>query len=249
MPEDPLHRQLADRLRQRIEGGEKGYRPGDKLATYRDLARVEGVGHTTMKLALRDLVDEGLLTARQGSGFRVAEPMVMRETTRWYKRGSGSPFFADERAAGRTPSILSHHSTTVAADEQVATLISADVGEEITQTDYVFGSNGRPVMLSRSWELLRFTRGRLEDPEGGPSADKGVLDRFDGLDVRASHVVEKLRARTATPDEAKRLQIRTGSPVLENLRTYHAGDLDLRFEAAIVVTSPDYRYVYTLPIA
>lgn len=233
-------------IRARIAAGT--YQPGQRLPSLKQVEAEFGVTRGPARQAYVTLVAEGTVEGRERSGYFVPERVTLRETSRWYRRGSGSPFYADERAAGRRPNLDSADSRVVPADEHIASLISAQVGEQVTQTDYVFSSDGRPVMLSRSWELLRITKGRLEGPEVGWSKDRGVLDRFDAMGVHATHVIERLRARAATADEARKLEVRPGTPVLENERTYVAGEDGLRFETAVIVTSPDYRQVYELPV-
>ncbi|SEE05309.1 FadR/GntR family transcriptional regulator [Streptomyces sp. TLI_105] len=68
----PSHAVVADALRQRIALG--GFGPGDRLPTERDLAAVFGVGRNTVRQAVRELADEGLVVTTLGrsGGTRVA---------------------------------------------------------------------------------------------------------------------------------------------------------------------------------
>ncbi|MEU6623002.1 FCD domain-containing protein [Streptomyces litmocidini] len=68
----PSHAVVADALRQRIALG--GFGPGDRLPTERDLAAVFGVGRNTVRQAVRELAEEGLVVTTLGrsGGTRVA---------------------------------------------------------------------------------------------------------------------------------------------------------------------------------
>ncbi|MBT2442142.1 FadR family transcriptional regulator [Streptomyces sp. ISL-36] len=68
----PSHAVVAEALRQRIALG--GFGPGDRLPTERELATVFGVGRNTVRQAVRELADEGLVVTTLGrsGGTRVA---------------------------------------------------------------------------------------------------------------------------------------------------------------------------------
>ncbi|WP_156723116.1 MocR-like pyridoxine biosynthesis transcription factor PdxR [Streptomyces apocyni] len=67
---------LTDALREAVRGGRLA--PGTRLPSSRSLAVDLGIARNTVADAYADLVAEGWLTARQGSGTRVAERSVPR---------------------------------------------------------------------------------------------------------------------------------------------------------------------------
>ncbi|MFM9369459.1 PLP-dependent aminotransferase family protein [Streptomyces sp. Da 82-17] len=71
-----VRRALTDALREAVRGGRLV--PGTRLPSSRTLAVDLGVARNTVADAYADLVAEGWLTARQGSGTRVAERAVSR---------------------------------------------------------------------------------------------------------------------------------------------------------------------------
>ncbi|MFJ3668554.1 PLP-dependent aminotransferase family protein [Streptomyces sp. NPDC090106] len=76
---------LTDALREAVRGGRLA--PGTRLPPYRSLAADLGVARNTVADAYAELVAEGWLTARQGSGTRVAERSEpLRPRTRVPKR-------------------------------------------------------------------------------------------------------------------------------------------------------------------
>ncbi|MFJ8536297.1 aminotransferase class I/II-fold pyridoxal phosphate-dependent enzyme [Streptomyces sp. NPDC093591] len=70
-----LRRGLTDALREAVRTGRLA--PGTRLPSSRSLAADLGIARNTVAEAYADLVAEGWLTARQGSGTRVADRAVM----------------------------------------------------------------------------------------------------------------------------------------------------------------------------
>lgn len=67
----PLYKQLKEHIRTWIESNR--LQPGDKIPTERELARLWGVSRLTVRQAIAELVEEGILYRVQGSGTYVAE--------------------------------------------------------------------------------------------------------------------------------------------------------------------------------
>ncbi len=251
MPEIPLHQQVAERIRRRVSGGEEGYRPGNKLRTYRELAEVEGVGETTMKLALRALVDQGVLTVRQGSGSFVRQPPATRDTDRtWYRRGGRSSHKAAQRAAGHTPRVTCD-STVQPAPDDIAGRLGIAPGAETMRSILGFFADDQPTHISTSWEPRDITGGTpVELPEEGPYGEWGVIDRMDVIGWRCEYVIEKCVARPASVAEAGLLRVRPGAPVIEIERTHYAvkDGAERAVETATIVAPEGARMIYRVPV-
>ncbi|MFX8743315.1 GntR family transcriptional regulator, partial [Acinetobacter baumannii] len=67
----PLYIRMQDALRDAIRTGR--LKPQDALPGERDMAETLGVSRVTVRKALSGLIDEGLLSQRQGSGTFVAQ--------------------------------------------------------------------------------------------------------------------------------------------------------------------------------
>lgn len=70
--DDPLYRQIAEQIRERIAGG--GLTPGDRLPTVRGLAAELGCNPSTVARAYAELARAGLIAGQRGAGTRVARP-------------------------------------------------------------------------------------------------------------------------------------------------------------------------------
>lgn len=64
--------QVRALLTERIARGDEGYRPGDQLPTYDQLAEALPASRATVWRAIKELRDEGVLESLRGGGVWVA---------------------------------------------------------------------------------------------------------------------------------------------------------------------------------
>jgi len=76
----PLYVQIKENLRKRILDGT--YRPHQKLPSESELTRLFGVSRITIRQALRDLHNEGLIFSSQGKGSFVSKPKAVQTVRR-----------------------------------------------------------------------------------------------------------------------------------------------------------------------
>ncbi|KDN85848.1 hypothetical protein KCH_25060 [Kitasatospora cheerisanensis KCTC 2395] len=81
--------QLIQALREAVDSGRLA--PGTRLPPYRSLARDLGIARNTVADAYAELVAEGRLSARQGSGTRVAHRAAPLPTGRSAPRAPALP--------------------------------------------------------------------------------------------------------------------------------------------------------------
>ena len=75
--QSPLYQQLMSRLRDDIVAGV--YAPGARIPSEQVLCDTYGVSRVTVRKAMLDLVQEGLLVRRQGKGTFVAQERIQRD--------------------------------------------------------------------------------------------------------------------------------------------------------------------------
>lgn len=92
----PLHKQIADLLRERIERGELG--PGARIPPEEELCRILGVSRTPVRQALAQLVQEGLIERRRKVGTYVRSHPGIEEVSAILPEGRWEqPLRAGER--------------------------------------------------------------------------------------------------------------------------------------------------------
>lgn len=76
----PFYRQFNSLVRGAIEQGR--LRPGDALPPQREISQIVGISEVTIRRALQELADAGLIEAKAGSGTIVLDPAARRGAAR-----------------------------------------------------------------------------------------------------------------------------------------------------------------------
>lgn len=209
-----LYRQIADELRDRINTGD--LQPGDALPTEADLVAAYGVARWTVRDALKELENEGLL--RSGRPRRVAQRErlivhVSRDADHTHpgeKRTKGADAWVwDMRAAGREPAqqIIVVNETASAA---VARRLGVEPGARVVSRRLIRQAAGRPHNLITFWFPAAVARGTiLAEPESITEGSVAWLEKTHGP---LAHEAE-VDARMPSPAETEQLRIPAGVPV------------------------------------
>ncbi|RIQ18271.1 GntR family transcriptional regulator [Jiangella rhizosphaerae] len=244
-----LRTAVADDLRRAIETGELP--PGATLPTEPVLMQRYGVSRNTVRNALGDLENAGLIEVRQGRGRQVRrrEPVwiyASRSESRARRRPSGVDSWVDDmRSQGRVPR----------TDIEVAVLHApVDVSERLNL------DNGATVAVRRRIRFADDQPWNMNDsyyPMWLAQEVPAILDPADvttGLTVHLAdrgyaqvYYNDELTARMPTPDEAKALNIGPGVPVMCHMRTgVTKGGKPIRVTVT-VMPGDRHRLLYEVP--
>jgi GntR family transcriptional regulator len=219
----PKYQRIAAELRAAIEAGEYG--PGERLPGENDLMAVHGVARMTARQALGVLQAEGVVEARKGAGVFVRhfKPVRRRGIERLARAqwGDGRSVWETD-AAGRELVVDS-----VEVSEEVTTDVIAailDLGEEarvcVRRRRYTL--DGKPVLLAASHLPADLVTGTpITQPDTGPG---GLYARLEELGRKPVRFREEIRSRMPSGDEAERLSLPSGVPVMLVARTAFDAD-------------------------
>ncbi|MEP3330610.1 phosphonate metabolism transcriptional regulator PhnF [Sedimentitalea sp.] len=202
-PRTPVWRAIANALRGDITEGR--YRPGDKLPTEATLAARFGVNRHTVRHALSDLVEAGLVRTRRGSGAFVAAVPTN------YPIGQRVRFHENLLAAGRIPQkrVLQIETRAATVGESDALEISA--GNDVCAYYGLSLADGVPVAVFESMFPLERLTG-IDTALDETSSVTEALRRAGIPDyTRAS---TRLTAVLADATQALHLEVREGDPLL-----------------------------------
>lgn len=206
----PLYQRIADQLREDI--GAMGH--GERIPSEPRLAKDWGVSRFTVAKAVEQLVDEGLIVRRQGSGSFVAEAPLRRAP------GYLLSFTEAVEAAGHTAS----HRLLAFAPVQWRDDLPYPEGTSLTLLDRLRLVDGIAVARHRSvlsTELMA-SIGLTEAAAGAPSFSLYRYFGDHGLSVRTA--TERLIACVADPVDRDLLGLKGDAVVVAVTRHSFADD-------------------------
>ena len=186
----PLYQQLQRRLRDAIENRILG--PDDALPPERDLAEELAVSRITVRKAIDELVDDGLLIRKQGSGTFVSN----RVEKNFAKLTS---FSEDMRARGREPRSvwMNRAAGTVTPEESLA--LRSSPGTPVLRFHRIRYADDAPMAI----EYATVIASCLPSLESVENSLYEALEQTGNRPVRA---LQRLRAVLLTAEQAKLLK-------------------------------------------
>lgn len=196
----PLYFQVARQIEEAIEQGTLP--PGRRLASEIELADRLGLSRPTMRRAIQELVDKGLLVRKRGVGTQVVHGRVRRAVEL-------SSLHDDLGGSGRRPTtqVLVHE--VVVADDLTAAHLGLPADAEVLHVERLRFAEGEPLAVLRNWlpvDLAPFSREDLEQ--------RGLYDLLRHTGVHLRIATQRIGACAATSAEARLLGERRGAPLL-----------------------------------
>lgn len=196
----PLYFQLSQELERAIREGE--VKPGEHIDTEVELANRLGLSRPTVRQAVQDLVNKGLLVRRRGVGTQVVHSQMRRSVEL-------TSLFDDLSVANRKPSTTVLSLSVKPADGNLAAELRIAEGENVLQIRRLRLMDGEPLAIMRNWipaTLLTTSKDELEDT--------GLYEvmRRQGLNVRVAH--QRIGAAVAGASDARLLGVKPGAPLL-----------------------------------
>ena len=187
----PLYFQLARAIEGAITGG--ALPAGSRLDNELLLAEKYGLSRPTVRRAVQELVDKGLLVRKRGVGTQVIQPHVHRsvELTSLYE---------DLARSGASPTTAVLLLERVPAPAEVAGELDLSEGDEVVVVRRLRSSGGEPLALMTNYLPGRFT------PSVEDLTERGLYQylRRQGVHLRVAH--QRIGARLARVEEARLLE-------------------------------------------
>lgn len=232
----PLYDQLVDLLSDKIQNE---MHPGDALPSERDLAETYGLSRTTVRLAMSELEELGLVTRKHGRGTFVSS--VSRDTTDLM----GTYSFTDQmRSLGRVPHTEVIDFEVREASKFVAQNMDLRLGEAVFRMRRLRTADGVPMMLERTYMPVKVFDGLTQRMVESKSLYEIVEQDFR---MKIKTAEEAFGARAARPDEARLLKIDEDAPVLHLVRTtYNSKNVVIEYTRSVARADMfEYKIVHT----
>lgn len=194
----PLYIQIAKSIRRQIDDGEIG--AGEALPSERHLCEMTGASRVTIRKAVDQLIDEGLLLRKQGSGTFVSERIEMPGT---YLGG----FTDDALARGQEPGSIWLMRSYANPTREEASKLKISMSSVVARLGRVRLSGGEPLAI----EHAIVARSHLPPIE---EIGDSLYKALESMGNRPQKGRQKIRASLASPTEAGLLSIQENSEVL-----------------------------------
>lgn len=235
----PLYYQVELRLRQAIESGE--YKPGERLPRERDLQEQFAVSRVTIRSALRRLEEEGLISTQRGRGTFITAQAA--DATRIERHTARLHSFEDDLIIQAGPPRIDLLAFELCfAPPRINRLLEISPGTEVTRIRRLGWVGDEPLWLESRY-LVPALQGVFNEEDAlNPSFTKRLEAELGTI---ADQSRLRITAASATADQAKELQIRSGDPVLINEFVVMQANRPL--EASRAIFRAD-RYAFTVDV-
>ena len=208
-----LYRQVKSALLRLLESGR--YVPGETLPNETQLATTLQVSIGTLRKAVDELVHEHILVRRQGKGTFVAQHSNERFLFQFF-HVEQRPDPLDDRAVPHKeyPVVDNVAFSKDYASEEEAHALRLRKGDAVLRIDNRLSLSGRPVVHDRIVLSALLFKGLTEKRfTERPSTIYNLYQTDHGITVLRAH--ERVRAVSASADNAQILGLRGGAPVLQ----------------------------------
>jgi DNA-binding GntR family transcriptional regulator len=196
----PLYFQVSSAMERAIRSG--AIPAGARFENEIVIGQRLGLSRPTIRRAMQELVDKGLLVRRRGIGTQVVQGQVTRqvELTSLYEDLKGSHHEPGTR-------VLEHD--TRPAEAAAAAALGVPVGSDVVYLRRQRSTDGVPVAVLENHLPLEFADISTEQLE-----NRGLYQimRARGVAIRIAN--QRIGARRASGDESELLEIDKGGPVL-----------------------------------
>ena len=201
----PLYFQISRLLEEAVDSGD--LMPGERLPNEIEFAESLAISRPTMRKALDDLVDKGLLTRKQGVGTRVANAQVRR-------RVALTSLHEDLAAAGRQPETQVLRLDVACHDRHAARALGLPADGPMLYTERLRRADGRPLAILRNWLPPRFADLTATDLES-----TGLYQLMAQRHGRPAVAKQRITALPAGASEARLLGVKRNAPLISMQRT------------------------------
>ncbi len=224
MSSEAQYRRIARLLEQKIRAGD--YAIGASIPSERELCKLYGVSRITMRHALGDLVQQGLLTRRQGQGTFVAAPRIEPSLLGYFS------FSEALRAQGLLTStrVLAQH--VQPAEPNTAVELRVPVGAPVLCLVRLRHVDGDPFALETTWLPLDRLPGADDIDFAENSLYTALKERYGVHPTRARETFEPV---VLGADDARAVHAHRGTAALLLLRTtYDQADHPVELAHALI---------------
>lgn len=202
MLKTPVYQVIENDIKEKIKKGELNH--GDMIHSENELKEMYSVSRMTVRQALNNLVNEGYLYRHKGKGTFVNNIKIE-------KKMQGLIGFTEEmRRMNKKVSSKIITFDTIKADDEVASKLFLEVNEEVFFIERVRYGDDIPVLFEQLYIPKRIFKDMSQK-----IMESSFYDYIESvLNIKISHCVQTMEAKSASIRIAEMLEIQKPAPVL-----------------------------------
>lgn len=213
----PLYQQIEEQLRIHIK--EEAYLKGKLLPNEIILSKQLGVSRNTVRQAINNLVNEGLLTRKKGVGTIASTPPFSSNSKNW------KSFSQEMESRGIEVRNYELHVTWEIVDEEIANFFRVEPSTRVLRMERVRGSMDNPFVYFISYFNPKIMM--TGDEDFSKPLYELLEEKYNTVVVTSR---EEISACSANSYIAKKLEIEEGDPMLKRKRfVYDQGETPIEW--------------------
>ncbi|MFC4402179.1 GntR family transcriptional regulator [Gracilibacillus xinjiangensis] len=231
----PIYYQLQQEIREQIQNGE--LQPGELIPSERIYTEKYDISRMTVRQAINNLAQEGLLVRMKGKGTFIAEQKIQQTL-------KGITSFSEEmKQKGREPGSRVISLKEINADRFMANKLDIDNDAKVLKLKRVRLADQIPVAFETSY-MPKDTVGQMKEEDFANSFYEYVENV---LHFHITHGEQDIESTLAEQEDKEYLGLEDGAPILLIKRlTYISGNKPIEY-VRTAYHADKYKYKLSLP--
>jgi DNA-binding GntR family transcriptional regulator len=230
----PLYSQIQEYIAEMILSGKLP--PDSKIQSEREFSEDLGVSRMTVRRAITELVNEGLLERRHGSGTYVAKPKVTYESPEMVNYIQAM----QQRNIATASQLLEFGE--IVASRRLAEALAIEIGSPLYRVSVLRLANRVPVILEHGF----FPCARWPELEEWDLEKTSTYDLLIGnYHIKPNRISQAVEAVVAVDTVAQQLRVEEGFPLLMISRVIYGGEISQPAVFSQDFLRSDYARIHT----
>lgn len=237
MPTDlhkPLYIQIQEYLAEQILSG--FLQPETRIPSERELSQELEVSRMTVRRAITELVNEGLLERKHGAGTFTSKPKVTFDTSEFISYTKA----IQSRGMAVTRQLLEFNE--VPASQRLAEKLEVEIGHPLYHIVLLYLANRIPIILERTFLSCERCPG-IQEYNLEKTALHDLLTKGLGMDLAC--IDQHVEAAVANESVAKQMRVADGFPLLMVTSIVYRSEDELAVQFSQDLLRGDYVRVHT----
>ena len=206
-PLPPYYYQIKMDLLSKLSAGL--LKEGDRIPSENQLAKDYSVSRPTVRRALDELVNEGVVFRRQGKGTFIASERIHKELSHY------SFFFEDIESIGKHADSRVLRSRLIPATSELAKLLRIEIDDQLFEISVLRYANDEPVVLRTAYyPVTSLPESSLPELRSTRVDERALLQMIEKHGLSLAKAERTIQVVSSREHEAKLLEVETGFPLI-----------------------------------